>query len=247
MLALAAFSAVSAYADITTGFEPPAYTVGALAGQNGWLVFGPGAVAVENFQVFAGTQAVFVDGGSSATSQSGPYFQTTTGAVVDLSAEIYLASSSTETGWQFASTGTGLFGYAGGIDIYPTANPLVSNIEAITGSDGGFPVVGTFARNQWNSVNIDLNYTTQTYSIVFNGTTLASDISFCGNNSGPCNGAAVSNVNADEFFDTFAGVSGSDDSGFIDNFSATSVVPEPSFYAPLALGLIGLAASRRRK
>jgi hypothetical protein len=246
-LALASLSAVSAYADINTGFEPPAYSVGLLAGQNGWQVFGPGVVVVESALVYSGTQAVFVDGGSSAVTQSGPYYQTTTGAMTDLSAEIFLASSSTETGWQFASTGSGLFGYAGGVDIYPTSNPLVSNVLAITGSGGGFPTVGAFTRDQWNNVNILLNYTTQTYSIALNGSTLASNISFCGDNSGVCNGANVSNVNADEFFDTFGATPGSDDSGFIDNFSATTATPEPSLYVPAVLGLVGLGWRKWRR
>lgn len=247
ILTLASLSAVSAYADINTGFEPPAYSLGLLAGQNGWQVFGPGVVTVEAGLVYSGTQAVFADGGSSAVTQSGPYYQTTTGGLTDLSAEIFLASSSTETGWQFAATGAGLFGYAGGVDIAPTSNPLVSNLEAITGSGGGFPIVGSFLRNQWNNVNILLDYSTQTYSIALNGSTLASNLSFCGNNSGPCNGALVSNVNADEFFDTFGGTAGSDDSAFIDNFSAATVTPEPSLYVPAVLGLVGLGWRKWRR
>jgi hypothetical protein len=201
---------------------------------------------VENGLVFAGTQAVFVDGGSSAVSQSGPYIQTTAGPLVDFSAEVFLASSGVETGWQFAAVGEHLIGFAAGIDIYPTANPLVNTIEGITGALGGFPVVGTFLRNQWNLVDIDLNYTTQTYGIVLNGTTLASGLSFCGNNSLACNGAPVSNINADYFFDTFGSpaLAPGNDSGFLDNFSVTT--PEPSFYAALAFGLAGLVIGRRK-
>lgn len=247
VLTLASFSAVSAYADISTGFEPPSYTVGPLSGQNGWSVFGPGVVTVENFNVFAGTQAVFVDG--SAATQSGAFITTTTGPLTVLSSEVYLASSSTETGWQLATTGAGGFGFAGGVDIYSTSNLLVSKIEAISGSGGGFPVIGTFLRNQWNLVDVSLNYTTQTFSVALNGSTLASNLAFCGNNSGPCNGAPVGNVNADALFDTFGGTPGSNDSGFIDNFSDTTATatPEPTFYIPLVLGLAAVAGRKWRR
>jgi hypothetical protein len=199
---------------------------------------------VENAFAFAGTQAVVV-GDSTNTTQSGAFITDTSGPLVDLSGEILLASSSAETGWQFVATGPGLTGFAGGVDIYPTANPLVSDVYAITGSDGGFPLVATFARNQWNAVNIVLDYTTQTYSIALNGSTIASNLAFCGDNSGPCSGVPVSNLNGDDLFDTFGGVPGSNDAGFIDNFSA-STVPEPSFLLVLALGLAGLALARNR-
>jgi hypothetical protein len=250
VLGCLAVSTVPAYADITTGFEPPEYTVGPLAGQNGWQVFGPAVVTVEDFMAFGGTQAVFVDGGASATSQSGPYIGTTAGPLLDLSAEIYLASSGTETSWQFADIGAGLIGFAGGIDIYPTIDPLTSSIYAITGSGGD--LVGTFTRNQWNNVSIDLNFTTQTYNIVLNGVTLASNLAFCGNNAGTCNGATVSDTGNDGLFDTFGGVSGSNDDGFMDNYSAiTASAPEPgsllllgSMLALIAAG--GFFAARAR-
>jgi hypothetical protein len=246
-LTLLSLSTVSAYADVVTGFEPPAYTPGALNGQNGWSVFGPGLVTVENTFAFAGSQAVFVDGGPGTTSQSGPYLADTAGPIVDLSAEIWLSSSSAETGWQFADVGAGLSGFAGGIDISPTADPLTNTISPITA--GASAPIGIFTRDQWNNVQIILNFTTQTSSIVLNGVTLASNLPFCGNNGPICNGAPVSNIGADGFFDTFGGVSGSDDDGFIDNYSDVTVssTPEPAFGGFLGLAFAGLAVIRRKR
>jgi hypothetical protein len=246
-LTLLSLSTVSAYADIVTGFEPPTYTTGDLAGQNGWSVFGPGVVIVQNFFAFAGTQSVFVDGGSSATSQSGPYIGTTTGLMADLSAEIWLSSSSTETGWQFAGTGAGDIGYTGGIDVSPSATPGIDNIFATT---AGFPtVIGTFTRDQWNNVQVILNYTSQTFNIVLNGATLASNLAFCSDNSTCTSGTVISPVGADGIFDTFGGVPGSNDDGFIDNYSdvTISATPEPAFGVLLGLGFAGLAVIRRKR
>lgn len=246
-LTLFSFSTVSAYADVITGFEPPAYTPGfPLSGQNGWLEFGSALVMVENTFAFAGSQAVFVDGGASAVSQSGPYIATTAGPLVDLSAEIWLSSSSDETQWQFAQLGAGLHGFAGGIDIIPTSDTFTNNIVAIT---SGTPVIGTLTRNQWNDIGIDLDFTTQTFSVVLNGVTLSSNLPFCGVNNGPCTGASVSNVNADGFFDTFGGTSGNNDDAFIDNYSDVTVAatPEPSVGILCLVGLAGLAAVRRKR
>src|SRR6202140_5039638 len=119
-LILLTFSTGSAKADFFTGFEPPTYTLGALTGQDGWAEFSDAFVTVENFLVKSGSQAVFLDGHGAQTPhggipfQSGPYHTDTAGSLVDLSADIYLASSSLESGWQFAAPGAGLIGFAGG-------------------------------------------------------------------------------------------------------------------------------------
>src|SRR5580692_10300358 len=119
-LAMAA-SAVPAWADTvlySTSFENPPFTAGqAIAGQDGWNVFGPGAEEVESFFADTGSQAVFVDGG--AASQTGPYYATpTTGPLVDVSADLAIFTG-TQSEWQFAATGPGLVGYLGGINIHP--------------------------------------------------------------------------------------------------------------------------------
>jgi hypothetical protein len=203
-----------------TGFEPPAYSITFLDGQNGWSVFGPAVVIVEPFLVKTGTQAVFVDGGSTATSQSGPYHTDSAGPVVNLSADIYLASSSVETSWQFAALNFfPPYPFDGGIDV----NAGTNTIQAIT---AGMPVIGTFTRDQWNHVDILLNFTTQLFGISINGSTLASNLPFCEAEFACTSTGTVASYSSG-FFDTFGGVTGSNDLGIIDNYAVTTT-PEPT-------------------
>src|ERR1035437_8532018 len=60
----AAFTAQAAPWAVSTGFEAPDYTVGSLAGQQGWAT--SGTAVVENTQVYAGAQAAEVTSGSLA-------------------------------------------------------------------------------------------------------------------------------------------------------------------------------------
>jgi len=126
-LTLAAFcgtaSPVSAAVLYATSFENPPFTVGPIAGQDGWAEFpGSGAAFVENSFALTGTQAVDVIP-ALATGQNGPY-----------------KTVNTQSAWQFAAVGAGLIGFAGGIDI--DAN---GTIHAISGS---FPVIGSFTCNK---------------------------------------------------------------------------------------------------
>ena len=216
----------------STGFENPPFTLGALAGQDGWQVFGSTSVDVQSTVVYAGSQAVWVDG---SVGQSGPYHSDfSTGPLVGLSAYIYLGSSSTQSSWQFAGLGSGLAPFIGGIDTDPSTN----NIALIT---AGFPVVGALSRDAWHNVYFVFDFTTQQYNFWLDGTQLGTNVPFCGDN-GPCAGAAVSSYGT-SLFDTFGG---GNDSGYMDNFSLANV-PEPSSIALLGSGIAGLAAVLRRR
>jgi len=247
-LILVPISTIPARADsYSTGFESPAYTTGPLAGQNGWLEFGSTIATVENFFAYAGSQAVFVNGGN-AGGQSGPYYADPTpdvGPLIDLSAELYIASSSTESEWQFAATGPGLLGYIGGINLIPDTG-TADSIQLITPTD---PIIGTtFALNTWNNVNLLFNMATQKYTLSLNGSVLESGLAFCGSN-GPCTGANVPTY-GDSFFDTFGGAA-NNDAAYMDNFSVADVsgVPEPGsifLLAPVAMMVFGYGWHRRR-
>ena len=244
MLMILAGSA--AYADIySTSFENPPFTPGPIAGQDGWKVFGPGISTVENTFAKTGKQAVFVDGGTA--SQSGPYHSdSSTGPLVDLSADIAIFTSSTKSEWQFAGLGgPGLSPFLGGIDVLPN-----NNIIAITKN---FPVLGIFPRatafnaTAWHNIDLLFNITTQTYNISLDGSVLAVNVPFCGDNS-VCAGAFVGSY-GNGFFDSFGNAN---DSGYMDNYKVANVnpVPEPSELLPLFIFvggfLAGLGRLRRR-
>jgi hypothetical protein len=229
-------------------FESPTFTTGPIAGQDGWSVFGSGNPIVESFFVDAGSQSVFLDG--DETSQTGPYHtDVTTGPIVDLSAEIAIFTSSTQTEWQFAGMDSSLTQFLGGIDIFPD-----DSIEAIT---AGFPVIGTFPRatafdsTAWHDIDLLFNLASQTYSITLDGVTLASNLAFCGDN-GACGGANVAaygNGIFDSFGSTSPGVGTSDvpnDSGYMDNFQVAAS-PEPSTILLFGLGLAGVVIKLRRR
>jgi hypothetical protein len=222
----------------STSFENPPFTTGALAGQSGWSDFGPGGVSVENFFADTASQAVFLDGG--AASQTGPYYTTTTtGPLVDVSADLAIFTSSSQTEWQFGALSPGLSAFLGGIIILPD-----DSIEAQT---AGNPIIGTFTRatgfnsSAWVNVNLLFDLATQTYNISVGGTLLDSNVAICGSD-GACTGATESTF-GDGLFDTFGG---GNDSGYMDNYSVTLVTatPEPGNVALIALGLVGIGLVR---
>jgi hypothetical protein len=225
----------------STSFEDPPFTPGVITGQDGWNVFGPGVSTVENTFAESGTQAVFISGATA--SQSGPYHaDTSTGTpYVDVSADIAIFTSSTQTEWQFAALGPNLTGYLGGINIL--ANNEIVPITAGSQEIGTFTRATTFDGTAWQHIDLLFNMTAQTYSVTLNGTLLASGLSFCGSNS-TCTGASLPTY-GDGFFDSFGT---GNDAAYMDNYSVTNVsgTPEPGT-SMLMLGGAGLLALVRRR
>jgi hypothetical protein len=228
----------------STGFENPPFTPGDVAGQDGWSVFNDtGTSQVETGFVDSGSQALAVIPALAGVNQSGPYYALSTpDPVIDISADVYIFGSSNQSGWQFAGTGPSLTGYAGGFDLSSNGT-----IDLIT---PGSTSVGTWTYNNWNLVDLLLNFNTQTFNLSVNGTLLAGNVPFCGSNSG-CTGANVASF-GDFFFDTFpsiavTGANNANDLGVIDNLTISSPVPEPRLVMLLAAGLVALVALRARR
>jgi hypothetical protein len=224
----------------STSFENPPFTTGPILGQDGWNVFGPGNPLVETFFTDTGSQSVFLDG--DVASQTGPYHtDVTTGPIVDLSADIAIFTAGTQTEWQFAALDPSSTQFLGGIDILPD-----DMIEAIT---AGFPVIGAFPRatafdsTAWHAIDLLFNLSSQTYNVTLDGVTLASNISFCGDNTA-CAGGNVS-AYGNGLFDGIGaaspGVGGAtpDDSAYMDNFQVAGA-PEPSTILLFGLGLAAI-------
>jgi hypothetical protein len=212
----------------STGFEPPTYTLGNLVGQDGWQIFGPATVLVENSLVQSGVQAVSVDG--SVVSQSGPFHaDVATGPLVQLSAGIYIASSSNQSEWQFSGLASGLAPFMGGINVLPGG--------AIQLQTPGFPTVGTFSYDTWHNVRYVFDITTQTFDFYLDNSLISANAPFVGGFVGAF---------GDGLFDTFGG---GNDFGYIDNYSVANVsgVPEPASITLFGSGVLGLAAAARRR
>lgn len=237
---LLAASSAEATVIYQTGFEAPEYSTGALAGQNGWHVFGTGAaVTVDSAAPISGGQSAKVTG-SLVAGQTGPW-HTDPSAIpqVTLSADILLTSSSSQRAWQFAALGPGLIGFSGGVNFSSGGGIFAITASSTPGA------IGTYTRDTAHRIDLLLDYASQSYGVRFDGATLATGLAFCGGNFS-CPGTVLPSYN-NLLFDTF-GVGGND-VGYLDNVlvQSTAAVPEPTTWAMTLMGLGGLGALLRRR
>ena len=216
-----------------TGFESPTFTVGPLAGQDGWNVFSgggtPGAVTVQTAVVESGSQAVEVNT-SLASGQTGPFRfdqSSPSDTIVIMKADVLLTSSSVQTAWQFAGI-TPTLQFMGGFNALSDGT-----LQIIT---AGFPVTTPIiSRDVWNQWEVIYNFNAQTFDILINNTLVASNEPFF----------TSSSTIGEGLFDTF-NATGGNDKGYLDNYSITSV-PEPGSVILLgssSLLLLGVIKSK---
>jgi hypothetical protein len=224
-----------------TGFENPPFTLGPMAGQDGWNVFSaggtPNAVTIQNAVSFAGSQAVEIDR-SVASGQTGPFRADQSPAsdnIVTMQVEAMLTSSTVQSWWQFGGLSA-----APGLPFIGGFNPLPNGtIQIIT---PGFPVTPTpvITRDEWELWQVDYNFTTQSFDIFINHSLVASNEPF----------GMPASAFGGGIFDTFNTVAGND-RGYFDNYSITgSAVPEPSSFVLFGTGcllLLVLAKVKNRR
>lgn len=242
VLAAAAGASAQTFLYNSNGFEAPGFTVGALAGQQGFISDNPAASAAGNVQnTFAngGSQAVRLDGGIG-TNWFYPALNYTpnAGEIISVRADIartlgantssfgFLLDIYGNNGARIARAGLGTSGGA--------VRALVTTLNT-AGAAANFLANSTvYGQNQWVNFDIQLNFTTRTFDLIIDGVT-------AGTNLPMTNNAATGLADADLQVSTAAGAT---DAGFFDNYSV-SVIPTPSSAALLGLG--GLAALRRRR
>ena len=147
------FAGSSAQAGViyATGFEPPTFTTGLIAGQDGWSEYpSPSAAAqVESAFVYAGSQAVNVIP-ALAAGQDGPYKAVSTAAsIVVQSRKMTLQAAQPRANGSLRRLERALQGSRAEIDIL--ANNQIELIAA------GLPIIGTtWTRDAWINVALTL-------------------------------------------------------------------------------------------
>lgn len=219
MMMLGASEQASAGVVLSTGFESPTYTTGALAGQAGWS--GSGG-AVETSTVFAGTQAVAYD----ATGVSGQHINylavpsSGQGSLVQVAVEFYFSASSINVTWEALA----LFGENGFLAQLPILNGT-AELGVANGTVGGVAV----SPGAWHNYTMDLNFATGTESAFVDGSLIG---------SGAFANSATSLTRVGFGINSAGGLATSQ--GYADNL-AIAAVPEPSSLALLGSALVALA------
>jgi hypothetical protein len=154
----------SANAVYATGFEPPSYTTGALAGQGGWIG-SPGIV--ETATVFAGTQAVGFDatGVSGQANNFTPVPSAGQGSVERATDEFFVSASDSNVFWEVLAV-DGNAGFLGQLVVH---NDHVQLGLAST-------AVGSVAitAGAWHSYTMDFNFSTDVQTAYVDGTLIGS-------------------------------------------------------------------------
>jgi hypothetical protein len=227
-----AIAVQDARADVifATGFEPPAYSLGQLAGQDGWT--GSSIPVVQSSIVQSGTQAAAFDaslatGGQHLVSHSLSYDSSSSPLkTVTIQEDFYMTSAGTRSYWDVIST-SGNGGFIGQLLIFPGN---VAKLGLASSTVGDAPV----SLDHWNTFDLVLNYQDQVQSAYLNGQFIGSG-SFANTNTTLNNFSFGINVDPGT------------DQAYFDNI-AVSAVPEPSSLTmAMASGLVMVGCSRLRR
>ncbi len=160
------------------GFEPPAYALGNLEGQNGWLPSGFGNTAeVQNVDVASGLQAVEVTRNAGKNQRwAVPKF--------GFPAERYVAVAWDMKVMETTDTGTTGFGPFFGVETYDSDGPMgllgSLGVDATTGEillqleDTGYlDPIGTVPFDEWHHFEMLLDFGTDEYTVYMDGVALS--------------------------------------------------------------------------
>ncbi len=239
--ALSASSALAATLFDSGGFEGPAYSLGNLAGQNGWNGVFPaantGVAQVENTVVSSGSQAVQMSGGSSTWNWSDVAYTPAAGEIVRVSFDVRRS----------AFTAVNNFGYF--VDVYDGAGDRIARTGLVRtgtstapGSVQGLVTIGANGANAagsyligtpllndtWYSFMMNMDFASDTYAVSINGTQISSGLPFF---------TAASDIFEADL--QLSGATGATDMGYFDNYRV-EVIPEPTAMSIMLLGLAGL-------
>jgi hypothetical protein len=230
-LVLTFASASQAAAVYESNFENPLYTLGPLAGQDGW--FGSAVPGVETSLAFAGSQAVsWANSAPSATFSHSLTYDSTLDPLktVVFDVEFQSTTSGTPSNWGvMAVVGNG--GYIGQVFLSPTGR---ARMNVTSGNIGDVAVTA----GTWNDFQLVLDFGSQTVSALVNGQFIAS----AGFSNPSTKLVAIVAGN---------GTAPGSDTGYWDQLSVASVaefsVPEPGSAGLILSIALALIAARNRK
>lgn len=224
MIALSPFASADVF---STGFEPPTYSLGPLAGQDGWA--SSAVPVVENSTVFAGSQALAYNStgitGQDLASHTVTY---NAGGIVDLGVE-FMEGAGTEPVFDVLAA-LGNLGFIAQLTISSTG-------DAEYGPDGASMTTGSvpITPGVWNHYDLVLDFQNDTATAFINSTLIGS-----GAFATPSTGLAQIDIGVND-------AAGDDAIGYFDNLSVTTPVPEPSAVILCITMLSGLVLSVRTR
>jgi hypothetical protein len=233
------------------GFEPPRFAPGALAGQDVtgvWLKdSGAGTAVVQTAVRQSGTQAVQFTrpanvNGDTRYGVSRPLVPTGALQIVRVNFDMNVTQTTLPT------VPFGPFFGVEGYDAFNDDPKLIGSVgvDATTGDilyqdgfDGFLVETGVKAPfGQWNRYTLEIDYQSDEYRVIYNGTEIASstfvDPGITGFTDAPLAALAA----------TFESLGTASGTAYFDNYSI-EIVPEPSALAVVGLGALGLLRRRR--
>ncbi len=244
-LATAATGASAQVIFDSAGFDGPAYSAGALTGQNSWTADSPpGSAAVVDL---GGNQVVQATGGTTNWFFPSVNYTPAADMLVVVEADISRTLGSPTSSFGYAIdlynesvSRVGRFGLVdnGGVIQIFVSTKVSASLPDASGTAGNLAFGSAISADQFVHFEVALNYATQTFRVKADSLDLGYDFPFVN----------ASTQLADADFQV-SSTTGANDYGRLDNYLVyATAIPEPSAFAALAgLAALALGATRRRR